>query len=288
MSPRHEHALNDTSTMPTLHSPCATSFRVYTAVSVSLAYLLLFSCTSTYREIFCTASSSNLEFVICNLFSVGLIRTFANLLVNLHPNCTCSCPLTSTLRPGPYPSSFQQKKNSAAAKTVHLQPVRAGSEVDKELLAPPWPCRTQSRWNPSTTCLKHLVFWWTFEWILRGLWDAHRCFTSSHQDQWWLSCACALHFLAPKCFIRMSQSSSTTILVLISFHTHSAFSSPSPSFPRSPLHEYTLNASRPSQLYIPNNTSAVSVLLAPVLPSTFNLWAPLVSLHLFLVNSLWN
>ena len=84
---------------------------------------------------------------------------------------------------------------------------------------------------------------------VRGLWDAHRCFTSSHQDQWWLSCACALHFLAPKCFIRMSQSSSTTFFVLISFHSHSVFSSPSTSFPRSPLHEYTLNASRPSQLY---------------------------------------
>ena len=38
-------------------------------------------------------------------------------------------------------------------------------------------------------------------------------------------------------------------LVLISFHSHSFFSSPSTSFPRSPLHEYTLNASRPSQLY---------------------------------------
>ena len=38
-------------------------------------------------------------------------------------------------------------------------------------------------------------------------------------------------------------------LVLISFHSHSAFSFPSPSFPRSPRHEYTLNASRPSQLY---------------------------------------
>ena len=76
-----------------------------------------------------------------------------------------------------------------------------------------------------------------------------RCFTSSHQDQWWLSCACALHFLAPKCFTRMSQSSSTKFFVLISFHSHSVFSSPSTSFPRSPLHEYTLNASRPSQLY---------------------------------------
>ena len=30
-------------------------------------------------------------------------------------------------------------------------------------------------------------------------------------NQWWLSCACALHFLAPKYFIRMSQSSSTII-----------------------------------------------------------------------------
>ena len=30
--------------------------------------------------------------------------------------------------------------------------------------------------------------------------DAHRCFTSSHQDQWWLSCACALHFLALQLF----------------------------------------------------------------------------------------
>ena len=29
---------------------------------------------------------------------------------------------------------------------------------------------------------------------------ARRCFTSSHQDQWWLSCACALHFLALQLF----------------------------------------------------------------------------------------
>ena len=50
-------------------------------------------------------------------------------------------------------------------------------------------------------------------------------------------------------FTRMSQSSSTTFLVLISFHSYLFFSSPSTSFPRSPLHEYTLNASRPSQLY---------------------------------------
>ena len=34
------------------------------------------------------------------------------------------------------------------------------------------------------------------EWILRGLWDAYRCFTLFSPGQWWLSCACALHFLA--------------------------------------------------------------------------------------------
>ena len=69
------------------------------------------------------------------------------------------------------------------------------------------------------------AFTWTrtFEWILRGLWDVHRCFTSSLQDQWWLSCACALHFLA----LPMFHSDVTIIinhkfLVLISFHSHSA------------------------------------------------------------------
>ena len=64
--------------------------------------------------------------------------------------------------------------------------------------------------------------------------------------------------------------------LFFSFYSHSSSSFPSPSFPWSPRHEYTLNDTRPSQLYshlvppryryIPNNTSAVSVLLAPVLP----------------------
>ena len=85
--------------------------------------------------------------------------------------------------------------------------------------------------------------------ILRGLWDARRCFNSSHQDQWWLSCACALHFLA----LQLFHSDVTIIinhkfLVLIILHPLS-LSFPSPSFPRSPRHEYTLNDSRPSQLY---------------------------------------
>ena len=44
----------------------------------------------------------------------------------------------------------------------------------------------------------------------------------------------------------------------------------------------------PRYRYIHNNTSAVSVLLAPVLPFTFTPWAPQVSLHLFLINSFWN
>ena len=39
---------------------------------------------------------------------------------------------------------------------------------------------------------------WT-EWILRGLWNAHRCFTSSHQDQWW-ALSTSWH---SNCFTRM-------------------------------------------------------------------------------------
>ena len=54
---------------------------------------------------------------------------------------------------------------------------------------------------------------WT-EWILRGLWDAHHCFTSSHQDQWWSSCACALHFLALQLF------HSDDVVIISSYLTH--------------------------------------------------------------------
>ena len=130
---------------------------------------------------------------------------------------------------------------------------------------------------------------WT-EWILRGLWDAHRCFTSSHQDQWWLSCACALHFLALQQFhsddvviLPYTKSCSTSTLP----HSFSSLH-PSPVCHLvTSIHSMT---PRPRQLcfrpvpprygYIPNNTSAVSVSLAPVLPIHLNLWEPLLSLHL--------
>ena len=132
---------------------------------------------------------------------------------------------------------------------------------------------------------------WT-EWILRGVWDARRCFTSSHQDQWWLSCACALHYLALQLF-----HSDVMIIINYTFLFYSLclfFFSLHPSR-LSPRHEYTLNGTStkpivlspvpPRYRYIPNNTSAVSVLLAPVLPfhlhpvSTHGLTA---SLHLIL------
>ena len=82
---------------------------------------------------------------------------------------------------------------------------------------------------------------WT-EWILRGLWDAHRCFTSSHQDHWWLSCACALHFLAIQLFHSDDVVILNTSLVQL-FYFHSTFLLlSSTSFPSmSPRHEYTLN-----------------------------------------------
>ena len=61
--------------------------------------------------------------------------------------------------------------------------------------ASPW-LATGPSWNATLSPSSSFTSPSRTEWILRGLWDAHRCFTSSHQDQWWLSCACALHFLA--------------------------------------------------------------------------------------------
>ena len=248
----------------------------------------------------------------------------------LKPNCEPSCSSSSTweqtrnqvpswLRNQKESSEHVSAEESECARQLHTLTTRKSRNLFQSLWHADWKllhnqqvwrthCRTHpatldrhlswSSWFATTSLTSAFTWTRTFEWILRGLWDAHRCFTSSHQDQWWLSCACALHFLATNCLTRMSQSSSTTILVPISFHSHSAFPSPSTSFPRSPLHEYTLNASRPSQLYFRQCYLVTGIypltprrclycwLLSSLTPSTCeHPWSHCIS---FFFNSLWN
>ena len=80
-----------------------------------------------------------------------------------------------------------------------------------------------SLWFVTTSLTSASTWTRTLERILRGLWVASRSrFTSRprffHQDQWWLSCACALHLLAPATlFTRMTTSSCFSCL----YFTHS-------------------------------------------------------------------
>ena len=157
-----------------------------------------------------------------------------------------------------------------------------------------WPCFVLdgpwTSWRATTSLSSSFTTpSWT-EWILRGLWDARRCFTSSHQDQWWLSCACALHFLALLLF-----HSDVTIII-----NHKSFvSTPTPPllFPLHPSRGHLVTSIHSMILDPANCTLALCHLVTGIYPitprrclycwlqsslSTFISWVPLVSLHLCL------